>query len=264
MDLDDRLIHFYFFKLSLDSSFKSKQIYESLTGSGVSIEFNLRKLNENKILTEINILALMLYGVFLLFKVQFFNLTAMKTIKVILMVPILALFTACVFESTVPGRDGKDGDALLGSVFEVEGDFTPSNDWSLYYQFPASFEVYETDAVLVYILWDQVTDKFGKVQDVWRLLPQTVVLKEGILQYNFDYTVNDVEIFLGGTLDLRTLLPAESQDQIFRIVVLPADFAMYNSIDVTNFDLVLKSLSMQPEAIKRMDLTEIKSVGEIK
>jgi hypothetical protein len=180
----------------------------------------------------------------------------MKTIKVILMVPILALFTACVFESTVPGHDGKDGDSLLGSVFEIKGDFTPSNDWSLYYKFPATFEVFESDVVLVYILWDQVTDKSGKVQDVWRLLPQTIVLKEGVLQYNFDYTLNDVEIFLGGTIDLHTLLPAESKDQVFRIVVLPADFAMENSINLTNFDLVMKSLNVQPEAIKRFDLTE--------
>jgi hypothetical protein len=209
---------------------------------------------KNKILTEINNLASMLLGAFLLFTFNF-NYTAMKTIKLILMVPILAVFTACVFESTVPGHDGN---SLLGSAFEVKGDFTPSNDWSLNYKFPATFEVFESDVVLVYILWDQITDKFGKVQDVWRLLPQTVVLKEGILQYNFDYTQNDVEIFLGGTIDLHTLLPAESLDQVFRIVVLPADFAMANSIDVTNFDLVMKSLSVQPKAIKRFDLSEIK------
>ena len=134
----------------------------------------------------------------------------------------------------------------------------------MYFQFPANFEVFESDVVLVYILWDQVTDKFGKVQDVWRLLPQTVALSEGILLYNFDYTLHDVEIFLGGTLDLRTLLPAESQDQVFRIVVLPADFAMDNSIDLSNFGLVMKSLSVQPETIKRMDLPENKPSGGIK
>ena len=86
----------------------------------------------------------------------------MKTIKLILMVPILALFTACIFESTVPVHDGNDGDDLIGSVFEVEGDFTPSNDWSLYFQFPANFEVFESDVVLVYILWDQVTDNSAR------------------------------------------------------------------------------------------------------
>ena len=188
----------------------------------------------------------------------------MKKMNVILMVPILALFTACVFESNVPGHDGKDGDSFLGTVFEIEGDFTASNDWSLYFKFPVTFEVFESDVVLVYILWDQVTDKFGKVQDVWRLLPQTVALSEGILQYNFDYTLNDVEIFLGGTIDLHTLLPAESKDQVFRIVVLPADFAMENSLDLNNFGLILKSLSIPAETIKRLDLTETKPTDAFK
>ena len=42
----------------------------------------------------------------------------MKTIKLILMVPILALFTACIFKSTVPVHDGNDGDDLIGSVLK--------------------------------------------------------------------------------------------------------------------------------------------------
>jgi hypothetical protein len=218
---------------------------------------------KDKILTEINLWHQCCLELFCCSKFNF-NLTAMKKMIVILMLPILALFTACIFESTVPGHDGKDGNSLLGSVFEIEGDFTPSNDWSLYFKFPATFEVFESDVVLVYILWDQVTDKSGKVQDVWRLLPQTLVLKEGVLQYNFDYTQSDVEIFLGGTIDLRTLLPAESQDQVFRIVVLPADFAMDNSLDLNNFGLVLKSLSIPAETIKRVDISEAKPTSVLK
>jgi hypothetical protein len=205
----------------------------------------------------------MLFQAFLFFTFNI-NHTAMKTIKAILMVPILALFTACVFESTVPGHDGKDGNSILGAVFEIKGDFKPTNDFSLFYSFPSTFKVYDTDVVLVYILWDQVTDKFGKVQDVWRLLPQTVVLPEGVLQYNFDYTLNDVSIFLGGTIDLNKLLPAEALDQVFRIVVLPADFAMYNSIDLKNFDLVLKSLSIPAETIKRLDFSDTKPTSVLK
>jgi hypothetical protein len=177
----------------------------------------------------------------------------MKTINTILAVGILALFTACVFETT-PVRDGGDnnGGSLLGSVFEVKGDFKPSNDFSLLYTFPSSFKVYDSDIVLVYILWDQVKDQFGKTQDVWRLLPQTVVLDQGILQYNFDYTLKDVNIFLGGSIDLNKLLPAEALDQVFRIVVLPADFALYNSLDLKNFGLVLKAINVQPGMIRKM------------
>jgi hypothetical protein len=181
----------------------------------------------------------------------------MKTINAILIVGILALFTACVFETT-PVRDGVDNNngSLLGSVFEVKGDFKPSNDFSLLFSFPFTFKVYDSDIVLVYILWEQTKDQFGKMQDVWRLLPQTVVLDEGVLQYNFDYTQKDVRIFLGGSIDLNKLLPAEALDQVFRVVVLPADFAMDNSLDLNNFSLVLKAISVQPGMIQKIDLPE--------
>lgn len=179
----------------------------------------------------------------------------MKTINTILAAGLFTLFTACVFETSSPVHDGSNADgSLMGSVFEIKGDFKPSNDFSLLYTFPSFFKVYDSDIVLVYILWDQVKDQYGKDQDVWRLLPQTVVLDEGILQYNFDYTLKDVNIFLGGSIDLNTLLPAEALDQVFRIVVLPADFALYNSLDLKNFGLVLKAINVQPGAIKRVEL----------
>ena len=108
-----------------------------------------------------------------------------------------------------------------------------------------------SDAVLVYILWDQANNL-----DVWRLLPQTIILAEGILQYNFDYTLADVQIFLDGSIDMNTLLPAESQDQIFRIVVLPADFAFNNSLDVSNYNLVMKSLGLDKKVVQKIDLNE--------
>ena len=181
----------------------------------------------------------------------------MKTIKAMLMVSFIGLFSACYIETGIPGRDGIDGESIIGSVFEVEGDFKPSNDFSLIFDFPVTFKVFDSDVVLVYILWDQVTDKNGKLQDVWRLLPQTVVLKEGVLQYNYDYTVRDVNIFLGGTIDLYKLLPAEALDQVFRIVVLPADFAMYNSIDVSDYGLVIKALGDQPDRVQRVELPEV-------
>jgi hypothetical protein len=85
----------------------------------------------------------------------------------------------------------------LGTVFEIKGDFTPANQWMLYFKFPNTIEVLESDVVLVYILWE-----LSNNLDVWRLLPQTVVLPEGILQYNYDFTLADIQIFLDGFDDL--------------------------------------------------------------
>jgi hypothetical protein len=184
----------------------------------------------------------------------------MKTITRILFVFAIAVFTSCegpVGPPGPPGEGGQDGDSFLGSVFEIEGDFTSDNDYSLFFEFPNSIEVFESDVVLVYILWEQTEDDNGQPVDVWRLLPQTVMLDEGVLQYNYDHTFNDVQVFLEGTIDFNTLLPAEWQNQVFRIAVLPADYAKNNNIDVTDFSGVMKSMKINPNSIQKLDLNTL-------
>lgn len=183
----------------------------------------------------------------------------MKTITGIILVFALAVLTSCVGEPGPPGRDGldgrdgQDGESFLGSVFEIEDDFTSQNDYTLYFQFPSNITVYDTDVVLVYILWEQVEDN-GEWLDVWRLLPQTVVLNEGVLQYNYDYTFADVQVFLEGTIDFNTLLPAETDNQIFRIVVFPADFITQKSLDVSDYNMMMKSLGVKKDLVQKIDM----------
>ncbi|NLO01599.1 MAG: collagen-like protein [Bacteroidales bacterium] len=172
----------------------------------------------------------------------------MKKITGIFLAIALAFLFACEGEPGLPGQDGqdgKDGDSFIGLVLERTGDFTAENEYTLYYQFPEDITVYESDVVLVYILWEQATDTNNDPIDVWRLLPQTIVLNEGVLQYNYDYTFADVQIFLEGTIDLDSLLPAEALGQTFRIVILPADFARANDLDVTDYNLLMKSLGKE-------------------
>lgn len=183
----------------------------------------------------------------------------MKTIKGILFLFTLAVLTSCVDEvgpPGPPGLPGEDGDSFIGSIFEIEGDFTSGNDYSLFFEFPNSIEVFESDVVLVYILWEQTTDNSGQSVDVWRLLPQTVVLNEGVLQYNYDHTFNDVQIFLEGNIDFNTLIPAEWQDQVFRIAVLPADYAMSKKLDVSDFGSVMQALKINPLAIDKFSINQ--------
>ena len=71
---------------------------------------------------------------------------------------------------------------------------------------------------LVYIKWETVNG-----QAIWRLLPQTVQFAEGTLVYNFDFTRADVRFFLESNLDLSLLNESYTQDQVFRVVVIPAD-----------------------------------------
>ena len=172
----------------------------------------------------------------------------MKKITVIIMLFVSVFVLSC--EGPM-GPPGEDGTSLIGTVFEMEGDFTPSNNYKLYFDFPLSFEIYDTDVVLVYILWDVVTVN-GKQTDVWRLLPQTIVLNEGVIQYNFDYTVNDVKIFLKTTIPVNNLLPAETQDQVFRIAVLPADFvAGKKSSEIIDLGILMNSPELKFNVVEK-------------
>jgi len=177
----------------------------------------------------------------------------MKTITTILLLSSVIIFNACEGPQGPPGEPGVN---ILGTVFEIEGDFTPENDYLLYYEFPNNFEIYNSDIVLVYILWEQ-----SNGLDIWRLMPQTVALKTisdtwsdtDVLQYNFDYTLNDVQIFLEGTMDFSTLLPGETDDQVFRIVVLPADFAAKKSVDISDFNSLMKTPQLEINSFEKVN-----------
>lgn len=181
----------------------------------------------------------------------------MKTITRLFTLTALAILMACEGPSGPPGLDGLDGDSLIGSVFEIEGDFTAANDYRLDFSFPNTINVFDSDVVLVYILWEQVQSTTGSALDVWRLLPQTVLLDEGILQYNYDFTKADVQVFLEGTIDFNTLLPSESRDQVFRIVVLPASFANSKSVDILDLNSLMKSLETNSLNIERLEIPAI-------
>jgi hypothetical protein len=151
------------------------------------------------------------------------------------------------------GQDGLDGVNILGQVYEITGDFTPANNYSLFSVFSEdapSVEVFETDVVLVYILWEQFDDPTGPI-DVWRLLPQTRLLNQGILQYNYDHTFLDVSIFLEADFDLGTLQPGDTDNQTFRIAILPADGA---GLDTSNMSEVLNYLNVKEGEIPRFQL----------
>lgn len=155
----------------------------------------------------------------------------MKKLTSILIVAMTLFLGAC--EGPM-GPPGQDGDSFIGSVFEIKGDFTPANNYLIYDTYPSNLVVYDTDVVLVYILWEDANGL-----DVWRLLPQTVVLPDGVIQYNYDYTYTDFQVFMEFTIPAEDLLPAETQNQIFRIAVLPADFIAKKDVNINDFNSIV-------------------------
>jgi len=174
----------------------------------------------------------------------------MKKITSTLLILAAIIIISCEGPVGPPGIPGEDGGLFLGSIFEIEGDFDAANDYKLYFEFPSDFEIFNTDVVLVYILWEEFDGL-----DVWRLLPQTVVLPEGVIQYNFDYTVADVQVFMEGTIPPQDWLSAETDNQIFRIAVLPADFAAKKTVDINDFNSIINSPELKLNTISDLNFT---------
>jgi hypothetical protein len=187
----------------------------------------------------------------------------MKKISLVFSAIVTLLFISCEGPQGPPGFDGldgrdgidgQDGINILGKVLDIEGSFTPQNEYSIFYEFPQSVEVFETDVVLVYLLWDQTEDGNGEAVDIWRLMPQTRILNQGLLQYNYDYTFFDVSIFLESDFDLSTLVPADTDNQVFRIAVLPAEVAQTGKLDVSNIHMVMGRLGITEDEVQKVSL----------
>ncbi len=190
----------------------------------------------------------------------------MKKLSLVLGCLFALLFIACEGPQGPPGFDGfdgldgrdgidgQDGVNILGKVIDIEGTFSPENEYAIFFEFPQTIEVFETDVVLVYLLWDQTEDANGEAVDIWRLLPQTRILDQGLLQYNYDHTFLDVNIFLESDFDLSTLQPGDTDNQVFRIAVLPAETAQGSKLDVSNIYSVMGRLNIEEQNIQRVKI----------
>ena len=142
----------------------------------------------------------------------------------------------------VSGEDGVDG--LIGQVIEVQADLNAGTGFEYFVEIPSDIEVYDSDIIMVYRLME-VADGL----DVWEPLPQTIFRNNDILLYAFDYTIFDVRLFLDGTVDFGKLDPNDTNGLIFRIAIIPADFA--KDVNLKKMDEVIKVLNVKD--IKRVN-----------
>jgi len=164
----------------------------------------------------------------------------MKRIFLLLSLTLVLILSSC------EGPQGEPGINILGQVFETTVDFTSGNDYSQLVQFPSYVEVYESDVILVYLL-EGVT---SSGDDIWSQLPQTFFVPQGTLIYNFDHTFFDVQLYLYADFtDLSTLGSEFTNDQTFRIAVVPAEFA---HADLT-MDELLQNLQIESHTIESIE-----------
>lgn len=145
-----------------------------------------------------------------------------------------------------PGSDGLDGVNIVGEVFEVTATFTAQGEYSVYGEF--GFEIYDTDKVLIFQLAGEADGR-----DVWRPLPWVVYHNNGIFSYSYDFTYTDFSIFLEGNFDFSTLESGWLQNQVYRVLIIPAD-AIDARIDFSDLDALLKRMDVKEDEIRRIAL----------
>lgn len=122
-----------------------------------------------------------------------------------------------------------------------------TNDYAVRFNFPQ--RIVESDVVLVY-RFDGVN---SSGRDVWQALPETYYFNDGTRDFSFKYIFTDdyVSIYLDG--NNRSDIPADYRlNQIFRIVIVPADFA--TSVDVDDYNEVMNTLKLSENQVKKVKL----------
>ncbi len=157
--------------------------------------------------------------------------------KKIITVLCIATF---IFTSCSSDDDRVDNDTV-GQTFELENVNFVAPEYAVNIPFPNNVEVFGSDAILVYRLEDIVNGN-----DVWEPLPTPVIFLEnnGELNYRFNHTVNDVDIYLE-TPDISLIGDNYRINQVFRIVVVPSGFATNTNIDLSDFNAVQDAIELE-------------------
>ncbi len=162
--------------------------------------------------------------------------------KIITLLAVVGIFS---FQScTTSDNTYVDNDTISTVIETKEVSFLATN-YTIRYTFPNA--IYQSDMVLVYRLTGA-----SNGNDLWEFLPETHYFADGTrnFSYNFDFTKNDVQIYLEGN-NLGTLDAAYRLNQIFRIVVVPAD--LIYGVDKNNYFEVMNVLKINENQIQKIN-----------
>jgi hypothetical protein len=160
--------------------------------------------------------------------------------KLLLLIPVILLFFNSCTTIGPPGPPGPPGqDGLLATIFEPSPiTFNSQNNYENLVNFPSNIKVYDTDIVMAYKLTG-----VDQGVDIWEPLPQTLYFSDGSLLYGYNHTYADIVFFLDGTVNLGNLDPELTDNIVFRVAIIPADFA--KNVDIFNYSEVVKDLPIE-------------------
>jgi len=165
--------------------------------------------------------------------------------KIITLLAVVGMFSmqSC---TTTTDTNYVDNDTIA-EVFELKNinfAYNPTDGYTIYQKFTPN--IYASDVVLIYRLSGTIDSN----TPVWQLIPRTLFLNQGELDYDFDFSKEDFTIYAGGNYDL-SLTPQYLNNQTFRIVIVPGSFS--TSFDTSNYAAVISALNINESQIQKIN-----------
>ncbi len=148
---------------------------------------------------------------------------------------------------TVNEDNGPDNDTI-SEVFELRNiNFDYNNSDGYHIRRSLNPNIYDSDVVLIY----RMSDLINSNTPVWQLIPRTLYVPQGELDYDFDFSRIDFTIYAGGSYDIGTT-PGYLTNQTFRIVIVPGYFSgkMAKPVDYSDYDAVIKYYNIDDSKVK--------------
>lgn len=181
----------------------------------------------------------------------------MKRIMLLLTVFGAVLASSCEGPQGPAGYDGLQGaqgpqgpSGSASEVFELRNvNFTldANNEYTIYRQLNPVIAL--SDNILIYRLSGTINSQ----TPIWQLIPRTLYLQQGELDYDFDFSLQDFTIYAGGTYNLATT-PSYLNSQTFRIVIIPGYLSNKKaSVDTNDYKAVLAAYHIDDSHVKSLN-----------
>ena len=171
----------------------------------------------------------------------------MKRIFLLLAVVAMTTLQSCEGDQGPPGQDGVSVESEVFELQNVNFQLNNNNEYVIFRDLnPVLFD---SDNILIYRLAGTIDAQ----TPIWQLIPRTLYLNEGELDYDFDFSAIDFTIYAGGNYNLATT-PEFINNQTFRIVIIPGYFSRGGTVvDFEDYNAVIDAYSIDDSKVKILE-----------
>ncbi len=175
----------------------------------------------------------------------------MKKYFSLLLVAIFGfMVVSCIDRTNEPIKDND----TYSVAYDLKGiNFTKSSSSNNLYIYSNTFKnpLYNSDVVLIYRQTDTTNGS-----PVWQLLPKTYYMNQGALDYTFDFSKYDIQIYANSDFDMfiqdATFKNTYLNGQNFRVVIVPASQGKNAGVDYSDYNSVVKFFNIDESKIKNL------------